>query len=99
VQAAREGDAERFTDDPATRLFLPLARKITRHAHKVTDEDVDALRAAGWDDEEILEAVHVAASFNLIDRLADTFGLGFEDLVDDAQRMEAAHAAAGEAPP
>jgi alkylhydroperoxidase family enzyme len=97
VQAAREGDAERFTDDPATRLFLPLATKITRHAYKVVDEDVEVLREAGWDDELILEAVHIACVFNFIDRLADTFGIGIDELVEDGARMAEAHARAADA--
>ena len=87
VAAAREGDAEAFSDDAAVRAFLPLAEKITRHAHRVTDEDVEALRRAGWDDEQILEAVHVAAAFNLMNRLADALGLSEDDLRGDLERM------------
>lgn len=49
--------------------------KLTEHAYRVTDDDVGALRAAGLTDDEILEGVFVACSFNLVDRLADTFGL------------------------
>ena len=49
--------------------------KLTEHAYKVTDEDIDALRAVGLGDDEILEGVFVACQFNAIDRLADTFGL------------------------
>lgn len=49
--------------------------KLTKHAYKVTDEDIDGLRAAGLDDGEILEGVWVACQFNAVDRLADTFGL------------------------
>ncbi len=46
IEAARRGDAEAFSEHPPTRLFLGLAEKITRHAYKVTDEDLDALREA-----------------------------------------------------
>ena len=49
--------------------------KLTQHAYKVTDDDIDALRAAGLSDDGILEGVFVACQFNAIDRLADTFGL------------------------
>jgi alkylhydroperoxidase family enzyme len=89
-EAARRGDAEAFSDDPPTRVFLGLAEKITRHAYKVTDEDVEALREAGWDDEQIVEAVHVAAAFNFVDRLADTFGLTAADIEEDIARMREA---------
>jgi len=49
--------------------------KLTQHAYKVTDDDIDALRAGGLSDDDILEGVFVACQFNAIDRLADTFGL------------------------
>ena len=49
--------------------------KLTQHAYKVTDDDIDALRVAGLSDDDILEGVFVACQFNAIDRLADTFGL------------------------
>ena len=87
VRAIRGGDVDAFTEDEATRRFLRLAEKITRHAYKVTDEDLDGLREAGWDDEEILEAVHVAAAFNAVDRIADTLGLSAQDMEDDMKRI------------
>jgi hypothetical protein len=40
----------------------------------VTREDVDAVRAAGVSDDAIVDAIHVAALFNMIDRLADSLG-------------------------
>jgi len=49
--------------------------KLTQHAYKVTDDDIDALRAGALSDDDILEGVFVACQFNAIDRLADTFGL------------------------
>jgi alkylhydroperoxidase family enzyme len=53
----------------------------------VTDEDVESLREAGWDDEQIVEAVHVAAMFNAVDRVADTLGIGAQDFEQDMKRM------------
>ncbi len=55
--------------------MLRLSVKLTLHAYEVTDEDIEQLRAAGLDDDEILEGVFVACQFNAIDRLADTLGL------------------------
>ncbi len=57
------------------KALLRLCVKLTQHAYKVTDEDIDALRADGSSDDEILEGVFVACQFNAVDRLADTFGL------------------------
>ncbi len=57
------------------RALLRLCVKLTMHAYKVTEEEIDGLRTAGLSDDEILEGVWVACQFNAVDRLADTFGL------------------------
>jgi alkylhydroperoxidase family enzyme len=57
------------------KALLRLCVKLTQHAYRITDEDVDALRTEGLSDDEILEGVFVACQFNAVDRLADTFGL------------------------
>lgn len=90
VDAARRGDIAAFTDDEETARFLPLAEKITRHAYKVTDDDIELLRVGGWSDEKILEAVGVVVFFNLINRLADTLGIAdadFQAELDHAQEV------------
>ena len=56
-------------------MLLEFAGTITTGAHRVTDEQVQALRDAGWSDEQIAEAAYDAALFNLFVRLADTFGI------------------------
>ncbi len=57
------------------KALLRLCVKLTTHAYKVTDEEIDGLRRAGLSEDEILEGVWVACQFNAVDRLADTFGL------------------------
>ncbi len=57
------------------KTLLRLCTKLTHHAYKIVDEDIDALRTGGLSDDEILEGVFVACQFNAVDRLADTFGL------------------------
>ncbi len=57
------------------RALLRLCVKLTMHAYKVTEEEINGLRTAGLSDDEILEGVWVACQFNAVDRLADTFGL------------------------
>ena len=61
--------------DEKYRALLRLCVKLTQHAYRIMDEDIEALRTAGLDDDEILEGVFVACQFNAVDRLADTFGL------------------------
>src|SRR5207248_11228753 len=60
---------------PAERLLLELVGTVTRHAHRVTDEQVQALREVGWTDAQIAEAVYDGALFNLFVRLADAFDI------------------------
>ena len=40
--------------------------------------DADALRAAGWDDVAIHDAIQVIAYFNYINRVAEAVGIGPE---------------------
>jgi alkylhydroperoxidase family enzyme len=48
---------------------------ITRAASRSTAEDVEKLRAAGWTEEQISEAVYIAALFAFFNRVADAFGV------------------------
>ena len=73
--AAEAADIDALPVEEKHKALLRICVKVTEHAYKVTDEDIDELRAAGLSDDEILEGVFVACQFNAIDRLADTFGL------------------------
>jgi alkylhydroperoxidase family enzyme len=71
--------------DEKTRKLLQLAGKITRHAYKVTESDIQALRDTDCTDEEIFEAIAVASLFNYMDRMADALGApveGFQDMIE-----------------
>lgn len=75
AEALRDGDLDAAGLSPAERLLLEFAGTIARAAYRVTDEQVEGLRKAGWTDEQIAEAAYVAALFSLFVRLADTFGI------------------------
>ncbi len=75
MKAAEEADIEALPVEERYRALLRLCVKLTTHAYKVTEEEIDGLRTAGLSDDEILEGVWVACQFNAVDRLADTFGL------------------------
>lgn len=90
IQAARAGDVSAFAGDDEIGPFLPLAEKITRDAHRVTDDDIESLRGRGWSDEKILEAIYVAVFFNFVNRLADTLGIGEAEFEDDMRRAREA---------
>jgi alkylhydroperoxidase family enzyme len=75
AKALRAGDLEAAGLDRQHRLLLDFVATITRHAYRVTDEQVQELRDVGWSDEQIAEAAYDAALFNLFVRLADTFDI------------------------
>lgn len=58
-------------DEQAGKLPAELSvyvNKVARHAYKTTDEDIEALRRAGYSE----DAIYVCAFFNIIDRVADS---------------------------
>jgi alkylhydroperoxidase family enzyme len=75
ADALRDGDLDAAGLDTPERLLLEFAGTIARAAYRVTDEQVQGLRDAGWTDEQIAEAAYVASLFSLFVRLADTFGI------------------------
>jgi alkylhydroperoxidase family enzyme len=54
-------------DRPAPAALAPYLAKVRRNAYRVTDADVDGLRAAGFSEDEIFEhTVSAAVSEGLI---------------------------------
>jgi uncharacterized peroxidase-related enzyme len=60
------------------RAMLGYVEKLTRDAVLVQREDLDALRAVGFDDTAILQINLIASWFNYINRVADGLGVGRE---------------------
>jgi alkylhydroperoxidase family enzyme len=75
AQAFRDGNLDAAPVTPAERLLLEFVGTVTRHAYRVTDEQVQGLREAGWTEAQIAEAVYEAALFALFVRLADAFDI------------------------
>jgi alkylhydroperoxidase family enzyme len=73
--ALRDGDLDGAGLSPRHRLLLEFVETLTRHAYRITDEQVQGLREAGWSDAQIAEAVYDGALFNLFVRLADAFDI------------------------
>ncbi|HXU69900.1 MAG TPA: hypothetical protein VN947_11260 [Polyangia bacterium] len=59
--AAREQRRAAFDNAGLTGALATLADKVARHAHRVTDEDIAAARAAGLSEDQIYELVVCAA--------------------------------------
>jgi uncharacterized peroxidase-related enzyme len=55
---------------PRQRAMLDFAVKITRASDTCADEDIDALRALGFGDEDIMDIIQTAAFFNYSNRVA-----------------------------
>jgi len=75
AHALRDGDLDRAPVSAAERLLLEFVGTLTRHAYRITDQQVQGLRDAGWTDAQIAEAVYDGALFNLFVRLADAFDI------------------------
>ncbi len=71
-------DAELAAGD---RALCEFAAKLTRDQHAVRREDLDRLRAHGFDDRAIHDAVQVVAYFNYITRVADGLGVEPEEFI------------------
>ncbi len=58
--------------DEKLRATLGFLEKLTLHPAELGPADADAVRAAGVTDEALVDAIHVAALFNMIVRMADS---------------------------
>jgi alkylhydroperoxidase family enzyme len=91
VEALSRGDVAGAPLDPPDRALMEFVELLTRHAWRNSPENVERVRALGWTDEQIAEAVYITALFAFFNRVADAFGL--------AEPGYLALAAAGTPPP
>ncbi len=79
VKALAAGNLEAAKLPERETALLRLIETLTRHAYKITDREMEELRALGWTDEQIFEAVFDGALFNFMVRMADAYGLPAPD--------------------
>jgi uncharacterized peroxidase-related enzyme len=60
--------------EPRERAMLDFAVKLTEQSSRCSEDDVEALRDAGWSDEDIMDITQVASMFNFTNRLASGLG-------------------------
>jgi uncharacterized peroxidase-related enzyme len=60
------------------QAMLDYVEKLTKSPAYVQRDDLDALRAHGFDDQGILQINLIASWFNYINRVADGLGVGRE---------------------
>jgi alkylhydroperoxidase family enzyme len=56
------------------RATLGFLEKLTLHPDELRTEDAEAVLAAGVGEDALIDAIHIAALFAMIVRLADSFG-------------------------
>jgi uncharacterized peroxidase-related enzyme len=61
---------------PQERVMLDYVVQLTKDATRIRKDDIEGLRAAGFDDRGILQITMIAAWFNSINRVADALGVG-----------------------
>lgn len=67
--------------NPADRALCEFAAKLTNRQQEMTPGDLETLRAQGFDDRAVHDAVQVVAYFNYITRVADALGVEPEDFI------------------
>ena len=78
VRAALDSGKPELAFEGKQRALLDYARKLTAAVGDMAKSDIDALRAAGCDDGEILEVNQVCAYFNYSNRLLNGLGVTTE---------------------
>ena len=76
VEQILEGIDSIATDDREKALLRFCVRASKKDNYKMMQEDIDALKALGYSDTQIIEAVAITGYFNYINTLSNVFGLG-----------------------
>ena len=61
---------------PSDHVMLEFVEQFTRDSTRLGPENLEQLRAAGFDDKAILQICVIAGWFNYGNRIADALGVG-----------------------
>ena len=61
--------------------MLEYTEKLTLTPAMMTEDDIESLRAAGWNDRDVLDIVMACAYFNFRVRVVDGLGLEVPDML------------------
>ena len=86
-------DRDRSLLDDREKALLAFVEKVTKNLAAVREHDVEALRAAGWDDEAIYYTITTCALFNLYNRWITATGV--PEMSADGHRQQGRTLAAG----
>lgn len=65
----------------AEQTLLAFVATVNTSSHEITRDNIQVLHRVGWNDEEIAEAIHVAALFAAFNRVVNAFGLPSQGLL------------------
>ena len=82
VQAIAANILEEAEISAPERELLRFTGRVNSESFKITDLDVRRLRELDWQEEQIAEAIHVAAMMGLCNRVANAFDLISQELSD-----------------
>ncbi|WP_353063443.1 peroxidase-related enzyme [Tunturibacter psychrotolerans] len=78
-------------DSPSLTLresrMLDFVGKVTIESHRISPDDINLMKSVGWAQQEIAEAVHITALFACFNRVANTFGLPSQNLLDHGPNL------------
>jgi alkylhydroperoxidase family enzyme len=77
VDAIGTGDFSKVKVTPKDQALLTYVKLLTLTPSHTQDSDVQAMRDAGWSDEQIWEASFEVGVFSLLNRMADAHGLDY----------------------
>ncbi len=77
--ARLETDPDSEELGPRRRALLRYALKLTRTPDAMEPDDVEALRAVGYEDTDVLGIAEVVAYFAYVNRIADGLGVQLEE--------------------
>ncbi len=75
IETALRADAPETAFRGAELALMRYARKLTREPGAMAQRDVEAMREAGLDDGQILEANQIVGYFNYVNRLLNGLGV------------------------
>ena len=82
LQALSNANMEAASLSLKERRMLDFVGKVTIESHKISPDDINQMKSAGWAQQEIAEAVHIAGLFACFNRVANAFGLPPQHLLD-----------------
>jgi uncharacterized peroxidase-related enzyme len=82
LKAIKRGDLQSPSFSEAERALLSFIAKVDSDSCEIDRNDIEVLCQYGWSEDQIAEAIHVAALFAAFNRIANGFGLSSQGLVE-----------------